>query len=818
MANAAQSITDGYDSWYAEKIWRLLPAIYRTLDVSSVPGGAGPLREMVNRIGSQVAVVRRNIDRVWEDQSIETCDDWVIPYIGDLLATRLIPFLDARARRLDVANTIFYRRRAGTLGLLERLASDVAGRDAHAVEFFRRLGRTRHQFDPQIGVGGAPVGRPLDPTDLASLSVPMIEGLVGRFSMTPAGGFADLRNVYGADNAGTAFDEFAHTADLRRGQQSTGWYNISHLGVFVWWLQSFPIVGATPCSAPPSCPGRFTFDPSGRQMQLFALASRTAATSFGENWVTPNEWELPVPIRPVLYATVPDELYPNSLSVDLSSGGVTTVIDRSELVVYPDLGLFHFSGAQPPTPIVSSYHFGFLSAIGAGGFDADTLLPELSFTPPVDALIVAGGTGNPPPTLPDAVTLATALPPTPITASRTVDIVDSLTYSGPSSTTQVQGVPLVVRADAPQRPLLRWSPAGSTWTIQGSGSGSILLLQGLWLQGADLVLKGDFDEVHLRLMTLDPGTSSASNATPPNQQPNLKTVPPPFFGLAIDGLPLRPTTLYVEGTIAKLVIERSITGPIRTRNGGAVEQLTASDSILQAVATHAAGMGPILDPASLALYLKTAPASDPLAQAVIHAVPNLAAELAAYSGGAPSTQLVQDLTSAVAAQSMANRLALEARLPLAFADVALGLSSGNVSLSRCTVLGACATHRMDVSESILDDVAVVEDAQHGCVRFSAYAQGSVLHQPYRSVAVPRVGPIFVTRNFGEPEYVRLRRDADRAILGPAAPDATILGGAESGSEMGAFSLEDVSLKKQGLAIKFVEFMPLGTSPVWIDAD
>ena len=92
--------------------------------------------------------MRRSIDRLWENQSIETCDDWVVPYIGDLLATRLVSCLDARAQRLDVAKTIYYRRRSGTLGVLEELAADIAGRDARAVEFFRRLGRTRHQFDP----------------------------------------------------------------------------------------------------------------------------------------------------------------------------------------------------------------------------------------------------------------------------------------------------------------------------------------------------------------------------------------------------------------------------------------------------------------------------------------------------------------------------------------------------------------------------------------------------------------------------------------------------------------------------------------------
>ena len=72
-------------------------------------------------------MVRRSIDRLWEDQSVETCDSWVIPYIADLLATNLVPSMDARGQRLDVANTIYYRRRKGTVALLEQLAADVTG-------------------------------------------------------------------------------------------------------------------------------------------------------------------------------------------------------------------------------------------------------------------------------------------------------------------------------------------------------------------------------------------------------------------------------------------------------------------------------------------------------------------------------------------------------------------------------------------------------------------------------------------------------------------------------------------------------------------
>src|SRR5262245_36109759 len=115
---------DHYEAYYSEKLWRLLPVVYRAADAVDASGN-GPLREIVNRIGVQAAIVRRNIDRLWEDQSIETCDDWVISYLGDLLATNLVASLDARGQRLDVIKTIYYRRRKGTVAVLEEIAADI---------------------------------------------------------------------------------------------------------------------------------------------------------------------------------------------------------------------------------------------------------------------------------------------------------------------------------------------------------------------------------------------------------------------------------------------------------------------------------------------------------------------------------------------------------------------------------------------------------------------------------------------------------------------------------------------------------------------
>src|SRR5271157_4716983 len=191
-------VDDGFAAYYAERLWQLMPAVYRRQDTDSLTE-AGPLRELLWRIGAQVAVVRRSIDRLWADQSIETCDDWVVPYIGDLLGTNLVSGL-ARAQRLDVAKTIHYRRRKGTLAVLEELAIDVSGWDAHVVESFRRLARTRHGLDPPVGPGPLADALPTPCPGSASAegiadprSLLETEGLLGHLTETPAGGLADLR-------------------------------------------------------------------------------------------------------------------------------------------------------------------------------------------------------------------------------------------------------------------------------------------------------------------------------------------------------------------------------------------------------------------------------------------------------------------------------------------------------------------------------------------------------------------------------------------------------------------------------------------------
>ncbi|SEO03692.1 hypothetical protein SAMN05216404_11082 [Nitrosospira multiformis] len=723
---------DHYDVYYADKLWNLLPAIYRSLDSDEFSGN-GPLRELVNRIGAQAAILRRSIDRAWEDQSIETCDDWVIPYIGDLLATNLVSNLDSRAQRLDVAKTIYYRRRKGTLALLEELAFDVTGWDAKVVEFFRRMGRTRHGLDPQIGW----VEKAGDGTD----KLQQAEGLAGRLTRSQIGGTASLRNNYGSSKTGSAFDEFFHTPDFRPGRGKTGWHDIPHVGVFLWRLKSFDLPPTTPVAVtnPPTCAGWFTFDPTGRSISLFADASRKSE-QYGNRWISPAEEQLPGPISQALYdantKASPDakaiELYPNSLTV-LSTPvpqSDTDIVPANQVRVQSERGWFAYN-SSPPQEVWVRYHYGFSSDIGAGPYDRR--LRRKALPTPAPHMTFSGG---------GAALMPGSVPASAVPQTGTLTLVDSLTYTGADSIAAT-GV-LTIRAGNRQRPLIRL-PAGSggtitEWTISGA-PGSSLVLDGLFISGGDIVIRGSFTTITITCCTLDPGSASDMlDSSPPSGN----------FAISADGRELIPTRFWIEGSVETLTVERSIMGPIRTRGGGKIQTLDITDSILQAL------------PESV-----SSPPQSPLSPP---AEPN---------------------------------------------NVAIALDSGEVCLSRCTVLGGISVHRLRVSESILQGVAKVDDTQHGCVRFTAWTIGSILPEKYESVVISAQAILFTSTDFGNPGYCQLLATADTAILRGtnSAIQNTISEGSQDGSEMGAFARERNAIKERGLLIKFQEFMPIGLVPV-----
>jgi hypothetical protein len=132
----------GTGLYTTEEIYRLLPAVYRVRDAEQ----GGVLRELVDVITEQVNVLAESLEQMYDDQFIETCAPWAAPYIGDLVGYRTLHGVvpQIASPRAEVANTIRYRRRKGTVSVLEQLARDVTGWPAHAVEFFELLATTQY--------------------------------------------------------------------------------------------------------------------------------------------------------------------------------------------------------------------------------------------------------------------------------------------------------------------------------------------------------------------------------------------------------------------------------------------------------------------------------------------------------------------------------------------------------------------------------------------------------------------------------------------------------------------------------------------------
>ena len=64
-------------------LYGLLPAVYRIRDARE----GYRLKALLDLISDQTEIIKRDIDGLWDDLFIETCQDWVIPYIADLVDT-----------------------------------------------------------------------------------------------------------------------------------------------------------------------------------------------------------------------------------------------------------------------------------------------------------------------------------------------------------------------------------------------------------------------------------------------------------------------------------------------------------------------------------------------------------------------------------------------------------------------------------------------------------------------------------------------------------------------------------------------------------
>ena len=204
-----------------DRLYELLPTVIRRSDSEQ----GEPLRALLQVITKQANLLEDDLLQLYDNWFIETCVPWVIPYIADLIGHQPIheagePGYGPKALvrnavllpRREVANTLRYHSRKGTLMLLEQLARDVAGWPALAVEFTRLLAQTQSLRLPHLARG-----RNIDLRD------------------------ADLLN-----RLGSGFDGLAHATDLRRpiSIYSAGRHAPSSVGVLVWRLMAYSVTRA----------------------------------------------------------------------------------------------------------------------------------------------------------------------------------------------------------------------------------------------------------------------------------------------------------------------------------------------------------------------------------------------------------------------------------------------------------------------------------------------------------------------------------------------------------------------------------------------
>lgn len=246
----------------------------------------GPLQSLMMLIEEQFSIISEDLDQLYDDQFIETCAPWVIPYIGDLIGYQPVHGAGSAlaSPRAEVANTISFRRRKGTVLVLEQLARDVTGWGAHAVEFFRLLASTQYMKHIRPENRYAP----------------------------------DLRQSQPSDYRDTAFDSAAHKIDVRRIVSGRGFYNIQNVGVFLWSLNAYSLtkVSATPVDAT----GQFyRISPLGTDIPLF------------NNPVTQGS-DITAAATPL---NVPDRLLREALCGDVQSGaGAMYYGEGNSLAVY----------------------------------------------------------------------------------------------------------------------------------------------------------------------------------------------------------------------------------------------------------------------------------------------------------------------------------------------------------------------------------------------------------------------------------------------------------------------------------------------------
>jgi hypothetical protein len=533
-------------SFDARTLFDLLPAVYRLRDAEiagRIPAEEGPLGALLSVLAEQIAVLEENLEQLYDDQFIETCAPWAVPYIGDLIGYRLLHGKAAGvgSRRAEVAHTIGFRRRKGTASMLEQLARDVTGWNARVVEFFQLLATTQFMNH-------------LRPGNLVAPS---------------------LRDVDALEWVGTAFDPIPRTLDVRRIATRRGRYNIPNIGIFLWRIEAHRLERSPVTPHPGDATGRrFRFSPLGSDTRL-----HTRPEVEDEITHLAEPINVPAPISRRLMHRHPARYYGERRSIalffddalvpleeiavcNLSDAGADWAHDApaGRVAIDPESGrLVVAADVALPALIRATHHYGAPGDIAGGEYLRERIgqaaPPQIRRVPDDDASIqdaldALGGVG-------------------------VVEITDNGRYMEAIDIDVAPEGSIALRAVSGRRPTLHLT---APMMVHG-GSGASAILSGIVIAGEPVVVPAAGNELRrlqIAHCTLVPG-----------------------LALETDGAPQQPgaTSLAIERADVVLEVERSFLGALAVHAGSTA---MVTDSVVDACAldamAYAAAAGADPDP------------------------------------------------------------------------------------------------------------------------------------------------------------------------------------------------------------------------------
>jgi len=774
-----------------QPLYDRLPEIYHIRDQEQRP--PGQLKAYLDILDRIPAAIRDNIEALYSDFFIETCDDWVIPYIADLLGTSHLSG-DPWTLRADVARTINHRRRKGTLGAIESLSYALSGWAVHTVELRERLVWNQHLNHQRPDAGGKP-------------PIPLLINKYKHISGAIRGGTLTLRDPAMLSFLNGPFDPFAHVVDTKPLGIGTRRYNVPNLAIFLWRLQDYTV----PVTKPQIEPGTDILDltatsaeaafavkveshPLKEPMVLFnthryradddppnlthrdavpgpmprARLSSDTPTGNPEAYVALDYYTDEPPAAPVdghvgLILHLPKTSFGETewifrgANLDAWEKCLNPPLREHEIVIDPDHGRLLFGlggGVQADEAellaeglyISASYGFSG-SALGSTGAH-----PIMRSDPPTDTLTVTYTTG--PDGLPalNGSGLVQALADLQtLIAPRVIEIQDSRTYD--LDLVDVAGVDeesglkvlrpsrsLHIRAAAGQRPIIRLKRplAFRPHDVEDPGVADLnVTLEGLYVTWHKASLDFTSDTALIERVALNRLTLENCTLDPGSHR-------------ALDGerQPLRYAMRLGNGygfadgaeedafdQTPVIDIRRSITGPMAIDNG---YQLLLTDSIIDA----ASGVDDLTP--MLAVHAATGDAESEWGPALI----------------------VNGMTC-----------------------------FGRMRVASATGEGGIWVHRLEAHDNL-----------KGCIKFSYFSgNGDRLPQHQGCVFGTKIELSFVSDTFGEAGYGQLHLRSHRKILGQGPKrDA-----------MGAFGYLLNNHKWKNINIRYREYMPVGVRPILI---